>query len=198
MPDQTRHIYLLRHGAIDAAKGGVYGGASDIPLSPLGWQQMQAVQACLSVDSIASSPMQRCLSAAQQWAADLAIDCRIDEGFREMDFGDWEGQMSAEIAKLPQAKAFFHDPCSLQAPNGESFDDVLHRVRRSWTAYCASLSGGKHVLITHAVVIRIILADALALPLRSLWRLSIEHASYSSLSLYPDEDPCVLHINRVA
>lgn len=61
----------------------------------------------------------------------LALDVVVDDDLVETDFGAWEGLTFAEAAERdPELHRRWLQDTSITPPGGESFDDVLRRVRR--------------------------------------------------------------------
>ena len=95
MPDTL--IDFLRHG--EPVGGRCYrGNGVDDPLAETGWSQMWATlgDAC-PWDEIISSPLQRCHVFAQVLGERHGLPVRIDERFREVGFGSWEGRTPDQI-----------------------------------------------------------------------------------------------------
>ncbi len=94
-----RTIYLLRHGSP------VYPdsipcclGKLDVPLSPEGQTQVQALRAYfsnLTLAGVFSSPLQRCRETADA----LSDSIRLAPGLTELDMGQWDGLSFAAIRK---------------------------------------------------------------------------------------------------
>lgn len=95
-------ILLIRHGETAWNAVRRLQGHIDIPLSPTGERQAEALARALSaepLDAIISSDLGRALQTAQAVAAHhphLAL--RIDPGLRERGYGAFEGLLYTEIA----------------------------------------------------------------------------------------------------
>ena len=117
-------IYLVRHA--EPTLAGRFIGRTDPPLSEAGLVQAQTLSS-LAVDHVYVSPLRR----AQQTAAFIGTDSTILEDLAELHFGDWEGLTWAEIAArdpdLAERKLanWFAEP----APNGETVDELMNRLR---------------------------------------------------------------------
>mgnify|MGYP001119348590 FL=1 len=75
-------IDLLRHGA--CSDGDIYRGRTDSALSARGWEQMQSVMAVAEQaqwQSLYSSPLQRCLLPAKQFAERLGLPLQPSAAF---------------------------------------------------------------------------------------------------------------------
>lgn len=174
------HIDLLRHGEV--LGGSCYRGITDDPLTNKGWQQMQAKLDCNKHwDVIISSPLSRCHHFAKLLSSELQLTLVTTPAFQEIDFGDWEGKTAEQIdAQL--LSQFYADPVNFSPPNGEPFHYFQQRILVAWQALLEAQQGKHILLITHAGVIRIILAHSLGLDVQHSFRLKIDHACLSSLN----------------
>ena len=83
------------------------------------------------------------------------------------------------------------------APEGESIADVQCRATKALLKLRAASAGQPIAIVTHADVIRSLLAFFVGIPLDFLLRLSIDPASISIVDI-TDYGPIVRCINRVA
>jgi broad specificity phosphatase PhoE len=137
-------LLLTRHGLTTAGEAAVLGSQIDVPLAPEGRSQARALADRLEgvrIDRIISSPMSRALETAQIVATGRPIE--IDDRLAEMDYGRWEGLVSAEIdARDPELRSRWErDPASIPTPGGESGDDVAARARGFLTDLLAAELG---------------------------------------------------------
>jgi len=193
-------ITLLRHGEVDA-KGWAFRGSTDIPLSPLGWNQMRAAIPFLKeIDHIATSPLQRCRLFAEELSAQQQTGLSTLDHMAEMDFGDWENKSFDEIGGSDRQilQQFWESPVGIQPPNGEAFDDFSQRVIDCWQVWIKSDVGQNRLLVAHGGVIRVLLAHTLDMPMHALWRLHLPYASCSQISLLAGHQPRLLFMNRAA
>lgn len=123
-----------------------------------------------------SSPLQRCRALA----AALASDYRIDERLTELDFGAWEMQAWDDIPRA-QIDAWAADPLGFRAHGGESVAQMQARVRQA----LAGLDGHDCVWITHAGVMKLVLAELLALAQDEWLSLRFAHAELTLLERAP-------------
>ena len=102
-----------------------------------------------------SSPLLRCRELAEC----LHPQPMFDERLAEMNFGDWEGQAWDDIPRA-QLDAWAADVAGYTPPGGES---PLSLQRRALD-FIADLSVPEVVIVTHAGVIRTLLAHWQGLP----------------------------------
>ena len=185
-------IDLLRHGEVRGRQH-VARGSTDNPLSDHGWQQMRQVKEAIGrVDTIATSPLQRC----RLFAESCGETVHILPDMTEIDFGDWENKSADEVENPPLLQQFFDDPRLFQAPHGEAFSSFAERVIHTWDTWLEQGTADHRLLVAHGCVIRVILAHLLGMPLSHVWRLSLNYASWSRVSLLQGEQPRLLFINR--
>jgi alpha-ribazole phosphatase len=172
-------LYLIRHTTPDVPRGMTY-GRSDVPLKATFPEEAEAVRGHFPIDEeipIWTSPLLRCRRLAESLAAGPA---RPDERLREIDFGEWElkrwdGQ---------DTSAILDSVIEERAPGGESYLEVQ---TRSMGLVREIVAGGapRAALVTHAGVIRCIIADAIGLPLRKMFRVHIALGSVSRIDVLP-------------
>lgn len=194
----TTCIWLVRHGEPAGVRGRCY-GKLDVGLSEAGQAQMQSAAAHLrteALDAIYASPRVRTLESARILAAPHQCDFIEDEGFAEIDFGDFEGLPYDEIAaRFPDLyRQWMDSPTEVQFPNGESFATMRTRVLRAFHAIRERHAGGTIAIVTHGGVIRILLAWALEMPDHALFRLAQDYAAINLLTTI-DGVPIVQRLN---
>lgn len=180
-------VDLLRHGTPEG--GARYRGHLDDPLSPEGWRQMRAaVGSSVPWQRVVSSPLIRCAAFAGEFAAGHALPLRLDEGFKEISFGDWEGRRIAEVFETEAAAVsrYWQDPVAHTPPGAEPLRDFSRRVIAAWDRSLAAHSGEHLLLVTHGGVIRAILAHVLGMPLSAVLRLEVPVAALSRIRIQPD------------
>ena len=126
-------LYLIRHGQTAWNAEARAQGHSDIPLDPIGAGQARALGESfrgVDVDRILVSDLARAVETARPIADTLGIPMELDPVLRERSFGDWEGQIFAEIALNFEQMASEQgvDRFSVKPPSGESFEDVWDRL----------------------------------------------------------------------
>lgn len=148
-------LHLIRHPRPLVAPGICYGAldvaAADAP----------AVAAALAAElppglPLWSSPLRRCRELAVELHPQPVFDARL----QEMDFGAWEGRPWDDIARA-ELDAWAADVAGYAPPGGESPLALQRRV----LAFVATLTVAEAVLVTHAGVIRSLVAHANARPI---------------------------------
>lgn len=171
----TGSLWLLRHGETAEARGLCY-GALDVELSPEGHRQAALTGAVLRGQPFAaiySSPRQRCLEGARILAKERTCPVETIDALAEIHFGEFEGRSYDEIAaEYPDLyRQWMEQPTKIHFPGGESFDQMWKRVTNAARILRERHSGESIAIITHGGVIRILLAEALALPPANIFRI---------------------------
>jgi probable phosphoglycerate mutase len=141
-------FYFMRHGETDWNAEGRLQGQRDTPLNAVGDRQARACGEILrgllqrddrdprSFDYVAS-PLARARRTMELVRAELGLDVagyRTDARLAELSFGRWEGLTFAEVKRTAadvQALATReHDKWGFRPPGGESYADLLVRVRQ--------------------------------------------------------------------
>lgn len=169
-------LWLARHGETAWSRAGQHTGRTDIPLTPAGRREAQAMGRALRGRRFAlvlSSPLSRaretCLLAGFDQVATTTED------LLEWDYGEVEGRTAAELRAERPGWTIWDGPARL----GESIDEVAARARR--VIERAELASGDVLLFAHGHVLRILAACWLALPPREARRLPLATASLGVL-----------------
>lgn len=161
----TTTVDILRHAECEG--GSIFRGSTDVALSDDGWARLRRVTKPLAGwDAIVSSPMRRCRAFATELAAARDVSLAVDERFREMHFGDWEGVPIADVwAQQPEAaRGWSTDPENHTPPGAESLAAIRARVAEGWVELVAAHRGGHVLMVAHGGVIRGLIAHVLDLP----------------------------------
>ena len=186
---------LLRHGQTPMSVQKRYAGRSDAPLTDVGVQQAAAAAkrlASASLGVIVTSPLLRTVQTAQEVAAVTGAAVVTDDGFRETDFGAWEGLTFAEVRERWPAElaAWLADP-AVAPPGGESFSDVSARVTAALHRLLAARTGQTVLIVSHVTPIKTLVATALLAPPAALYRMYLDVAALCQIDWYAD-GPAVL------
>jgi alpha-ribazole phosphatase len=179
----TTFFDLIRHG--EPAGGPMFRGSKDDPLSDTGWEQMRrAIDQNEHWDLILTSPLLRCQEFARELAEERGLPIEVEERFRELHFGEWEGRTSAHILEQsPDAlRQFWTNPLKYPPPGGESLEDFSERIRKGWTDWQQKAEGQQVLLVCHGGVIGMLLAEVMGIPLtRSFAAIKVPYACRSRL-----------------
>jgi broad specificity phosphatase PhoE len=186
---------LLRHGQTPMSVQKRYAGLSDVPLTEVGVQQAAAAGkrlASAALTAIVTSPLARAVRTAEEVAAATGAPVEADEGFRETDFGAWDGLTFAEVRERWPAEltAWLADP-AVAPPGGESFADVSRRVEGALRRVLAGYQCGTVLIVSHVTPIKTLVAATLLAPPAALYRMHLDVAALCQVDWYAD-GPAVL------
>ncbi|MDD5463199.1 MAG: alpha-ribazole phosphatase [Methylococcales bacterium] len=167
-------IYLIRHTKTAAQQGLCY-GQSDVELADSFPAEAHKLQQKLpefnQENLVFSSPLTRCMQLAEKFSGTVNADSRL----LELDFGDWEG-LHFDTIEAGVLQQWTDDFVHAAPPNGESFTDLCRRAGLFWQALLTREA--EHVLvITHAGVIRALLAHILKLPPANAFQFRVDPGS---------------------
>src|SRR5580658_10342598 len=159
---------LLRHGQTPLSVQKRYAGRSDVPLTETGVLQAAAAAkrlASAGIGVIVTSPLLRATQTAQEVAEVTGAPVVTDEGFRETDFGAWEGLTFAEVRQRWPAEmtAWLADP-DVAPPGGESFTEVNARVTAALHRVLDARAGQTVLIVSHVTPIKTLVMAALLAP----------------------------------
>jgi probable phosphoglycerate mutase len=196
-------LLLLRHGQTDLSVKRRYSGRGNPALNEVGWRQAGLAARYLAqrggIAAVVSSPLQRAYDTATTAARALGLAVTVDDDLVETDFGAWEGLTFAEASERdPELhRRWLHDT-STTPPGGESFDDVLWRVRRGRDRIIVGHEGATVLVVSHVTPIKMLLRLALDVGPGVLYRLHLDLASLSIAEFYPDGASSVRQVNQTA
>ena len=170
-------IIIIRHGETEWNKTGRFQGHSDVPLSAEGRAQAAALGKNLvvdHVDAIYASDLTRAMETAAPLAQRFGLEVISAPLLRELNFGSWEGRNFNDVnAENPDAmKTFYNDPERVNIPDSEPFPEFQRRVAGRVREIVAQERGKRIVIVSHGASIRILFADILSMPIRSIWHVS--------------------------
>lgn len=187
-------IYVARHGETTWNVVGRYQGHLDSELSALGTAQAHALAKYFGARAergetlparIVSSPLLRCTGTAGVVAERLGLSVERDERIIEIAHGSWEGRYRPEIMQNDAQRYWMwkNDPAHVAFENGETVHDVVRR----WLAFAADIAGETRdvLVVTHDVVCRAALLQAMGRGLDDLWNVRVENGAFSRIELGP-------------
>ena len=147
-------IHLVRHGETEWSRSGKHTGRTDVPLTPLGRRQAEAIGARLRGKRFAlvlTSPSSRAAETAR-----LAgfPDAERTPDLMEWDYGEFEGRTTAEIRAMLPGWSIWKGPW----PGGETPEQVGVRVDRVIARCLSPEVEGDSLLFAHGHVLRVLAA----------------------------------------
>ena len=196
-------IDLLRHGECEdgeCADGHCYRGSIDVKLNSKGWQQMEhSVEyvrhyyssSMTPWQAVVSSPLIRCALFSEMLARQYHLPIITDPRFKEMHFGEWEGQSIKMIwqTQAQEVQAWSDNPVLSPPPGGEPADTFATRVKTGLGNILSQFAGQHILLVAHGGVIRVLLAHCLSIPLTALHQFDVPYACLSRIQVVCNEEP---------
>lgn len=192
-------IILVRHGENDwSKKNKLAGWLPGVHLNETGHHQAEAVAqrlAVLPIKAVYSSPLTRCLETATYIAEAHRLSVQQVEEVGEVRYGEWEGKKVSKLARKPLWHAVQFYPSRARFPGGEAMRDVQQRAVTALEETAARHDKEMVVVVSHADVIRLVLAHYLGVHIDLFQRLVIAPAAVSILSLSAGGMVRVLRLN---
>ncbi len=154
-------VILIRHGKTQGNLEGRYiGSRTDEPLCPQGIAALKE-RAYPPAVRVYTSPLRRCLESAA--IIYPGVEPVIVDGFRECDFGEFEGKNYAELNGRSDYQAWIDSGGDLPFPGGESRKAMCERCVKAFEALDLWNLPGDTAIIAHGGTI-MALMSAFALP----------------------------------
>lgn len=187
-----RKLVLIRHGQTDYnVKHLLPGQLPGIPLNEEGMREAQATAAALRdlpLAAIVASPLERTMETAGYIKDGRALEIQKDRDLLDADYGRFSGQNYDSLDESePAWRRFVTDPSC--APKGvESFAKVQKRAVRAAERWRHAQDIGEWVaLVTHADLVKMIVAHYIGIPLTHVPLINMDNASASLLTFHPDQ-----------
>ncbi len=191
-------ILLVRHGVTDAT-GSRLGGHTDASLNQQGSDQAERVAEDLAgrpVAAVYTSPIVRTRETAAIVARPHGLFPTTARGLVEVDYGDWTDRPLDELREEPLWSVIQRTPSRVTFPGGGTIRGMQAAAIEAVEAIAARHEASDVVVaVSHADVIKAILAHHLGTGLDSFQRIAVSPASVSVLALPDGHTPVVLAMN---
>lgn len=198
-------VILVRHGRTTANAAGILSGRMPgVRLDDVGREQATRAAerlAAVPLAALVSSPLERTRQTSRiiRDAQREKLTISTSSAILEADYGEWQGQKLSDLAREPLWSVVQREPSKVTFPGGETMSGMQARavkaIRRLDAKY--EQQHGKDAVwaaVSHADIIKAILADALGMPLDLFQRIAVGPASISIIR-YGAERPEVLATN---
>lgn len=190
MAAATTRILLIRHADYDLLDRGILAGRmSGWGLNEHGRAQSMALGkalACRTLAAVVASPLERAQETARAVAAPHHLEVQTEPGFDEVDFGGWTGCGFAELHQDSHWQVFNKFRGVAAPPGGEMMLAVQLRALAALLNLRDRFPNAEVAAVSHADVVKAVLAHALGMPIDLFQRLVIAPASRSILVLGED------------
>ena len=191
-------ILLVRHGVTEAT-GSRLGGHTDASLNERGRAQAEEVAEHLAghdVTAVYTSPIVRTRETAAIVARPHGLFPTTQRGLLEVDYGDWTDRPLQELRDEELWSTIQRAPSRVRFPGGGTIRGMQAAAVDGIEAIAAA-HGDRDVVVavSHADVIKAILAHHLGTGLDNFQRIVVSPASVSVLALRAGHPSIVLTVN---
>ena len=188
---------LIRHALTDVTGKRLSGSLPGFHLSAEGREQAEQLAerlAPIRLTAIYSSPLERCVETAEAVAGGRELQIQRLPDLDEVGYGEWSGRSLAQLARTSLWKRLQQAPSSVRFPGGETLADVQGRTAAALEGIASRSPRGVIAVVTHADVIRLLVAHFAGIHIDLFQRLTVSPASVSALVL-GDRIPRILRVN---
>ncbi len=184
-------LYLVRHGQVVNHHEFRYNGHFDVDITDVGVEQMNRLADFLAtepIEAVYSSDLTRAARGAEMIAAPLGLKPVKVRALRELHLGRWEGLTREEAAaKFPEEADFrFRDLANDKVKEGESLVELRERVLPAIEEITAAHRGKSICIVAHGGVNRVILSDAMGLPIENFFRIEQDYGCLNLIDCFAD------------
>jgi len=195
-------ILLIRHAVNDFVKTGKLAGwTPEVHLNDEGKAQAEALGKRLAdapIQHLYSSPLERTMETAEAVRTHHPqLTIVQNEQIGEVRYGEWQGKEISALTKRKMWHVIQEYPSRASFPNGETMRAVQIRAVDEIERLAAAHPRAVIALVSHADLIKMILAHYLGTHLDNFQRIMVSPASISTLFLAYGR-PYVFSMNDVA
>jgi broad specificity phosphatase PhoE len=180
----TAAVHLVRHCPQPEVYNVLCGRVRDEPLAEEGKQVASRLAQALAADvsplRIETSPRRRAMETAEIIGEAVAAPIEVVDALDEIDFGDWAGRSFAELEQDVRWRFWNAARDRACSPGGETMHDAVERAA-AHIAQVADDADGPVICVTHADIIRGLVAHYLGLNLDRILHFDIDPGSVSTL-----------------
>ena len=192
-------LLLIRH-AVTAETGLTLSGRlPGIPLSADGVVMAEELATELTAEPVRalySSPILRCRQTAKPLGRTWGLTAGTVGSLTEADYGAWSGRKLSALYRLKAWQRLMGAASRFRFPEGETLEEVQRRSVSSVEELADEHGGVSVAVVSHADVIRVLIAHYLGMPLDLIHRLSVAPASLSIIELHESGAAAVPVVNH--
>jgi probable phosphomutase (TIGR03848 family) len=177
-------FYLARHAVTDVT--GKRLPSPEVPLNEAGRTQALTLGAALAeveFDAIYASPIMRAMETARAIAAHHKARVQVRDAIADVDYGKWVNRSLGPLTKTKLWQKVRIWPSAVRFPGGETIREVQMRALGEIEKIAEEVPDGVVCCVSHADVIRLVIAHYMGVHIDLYQRMSISPASVSLLSL---------------
>lgn len=179
MEKNQKVIFLIRHGNTEFNEKKLFRGHLDVPLDSVGIEQAEKTGKFLkdiNFDLIYSSPLSRAYKTAEIINRYQSNDIEIlkENGFMDLNFGDWEGKGYDEIKLLyPEIfNQWMREPYRAAIPGGEMLCDAQDRSWKILKEIVSESAGSMLAIVTHRIINKLLISKILDIGKSGIWKIN--------------------------
>jgi probable phosphoglycerate mutase len=170
-PVSTR-LFFIRHGATSLSAEDRFAGATDVPLSEEGRDQVRRLSERLAGNAVAAiyaSPLDRTMETARILAGPHGLAVQPLDGIREIAHGRWEGLTRAEVERQfgDEYVRWEDDPYTFAPEGGESGVAVMARALPDILRIVRAHAGEQIIAVSHKATIRLVISSLIGFDART-------------------------------
>jgi probable phosphoglycerate mutase len=196
-------VLIVRHGQNDrVGKNKLAGWTPQVHLNEHGRHQADALGERLAatkkkIDALYASPLERTMETAEIVAGHLSIKVEPCRGIGEVEYGDWTGKAIKKLAKDPRWSVVQYYPSNARFPKGESLYEMQARGVNQINELVSKHPEQTIMIVSHADLIKSVVAHYLGMHLDLFQRLVISPASVTTIVFTPMR-PMVQTVNDIS
>lgn len=188
-----RKLVLVRHGQTDYnVQHLLPGQLPGIPLNTEGIREAQATAAALRslpLTAIVASPLDRTMQTAGYINEGRGLAIRPDPSLMDTNYGKYSGQCYDDLDRSNRDWKRFVTDGTFSPKGVESFLMVQRRAIQATERWRTADGIGEWVaVVTHADLVKLIVAHYLNIPLGSVPLINMDNAAVSLLTFHPDPE----------
>jgi len=182
--------YFIRHGEIESNRKKIYAGWSEEALTSRGESQAEEVAKDLiscEIDRIYTSPLKRAHQTAEIIGNVLGKSPIIEESFKELRLGLWQGMHEDEVARqYPEEWRLWNTrPAELVLGGRETLHEMLDRVLAGLRKIKLKQNCTAVLVVTHLALIRVLLLHTQKMDLNLYRTISVPNAKIFEIEIDP-------------
>ena len=190
-------LWLVRHGVTSHTGHRLSGWMPDVHLTDEGRVQADATAellARMNLEAVYSSPIDRTRETAAAIAARHGLPVRTRRTIGEVEYGKWTNRSFKVLSRQKLWSVVQRWPSAVRFPDGETLREVQSRAIGELEKIAEQHPNGMVCVVSHADVIKLVLAHYLGIHIDLFQRIVIAPGSVSGVKLTPD-GPRILSMN---
>lgn len=190
-------FFFVRHGVTSHTGIKLTGWMPGVSLSDQGRAEARGAASTLAsvkLDAVYSSPIERTFETAEIIAEPHKLEVSVREDLGEVRYGKWTNRNLKSLARTRLWERVQRWPSGARFPDGETLGEVQARAIAALEELRADHPRGRICCVSHADVIRLVVAHYLGVHIDLFQRIVIGPASITVVSV-GDSGPMVLAVN---